>query len=236
MKQRATVAAILGGIALVFVLAILVIGPGRHHPSPPSLQDHPNPAIPGELLWLDGDGCIIRAAASGATRERVSCPNVPNPIQEVMWLDGGAIGYLRYDQNGPMLVSLDPATKAETELGPDDSRIRTPFRGPAALSANGERAEVRDGGEVWLGRAGELIQIHTFDVGNSARPGVAAWSPDGQWLALQYFGGRSQTSEIWLLSRDGRTAGTLTKDAGPAGAISWRIEGVGISPSQPAKR
>jgi hypothetical protein len=230
VKQRASIAAILGGLAAVFVLALLVIGPGRHHPSPPSLKDHPNAAILGELLWTDSSGCIVRAAASGASRERVYCPNVPNPIQ-VGWLDDGSIGYIRYDPNGPTLIRVDPVTKTETDLGAKQGQPNGAFGGHPPLNVHDEYAEVRDGGEVWVGRTGALSRIHTFDVPNSAWPSMMAWSPDGEWMAFQYVNGRSGTAEIWLLSRDGRTAGTLATDARPTPSLSWRIEGVGISPS-----
>ncbi len=230
MRQRATIAAILGGIAVVFVLAVLVIGPGRHHPSPPSLQDHPNAAIQGELLYVDSNGCIVTTKASGASRDRIHCPSGPNPVQQVVWMEDGSIEYLRYDNAGPTWIRVDPQTKAETNVGASGG----PSTGGwlvAPLNANDEYVEIRDGGEIWVGRTGALAKIRTFDVSDSSRPSMVAWSPDSQWMALQYVSPRSDEAEIWLLSRDGQTAGTLATNLQPTPALSWRIEGVGISSS-----
>ena len=46
MRQRAYVAGILGGVAALLVLVVVVLQFGRYDPSPPSLQENPNPAIP----------------------------------------------------------------------------------------------------------------------------------------------------------------------------------------------
>ena len=46
MKARLYVASVLAGLALLVIMVVVVLNYGRHDPSPPSLRDHPNPAIP----------------------------------------------------------------------------------------------------------------------------------------------------------------------------------------------
>jgi len=62
-------------------------------------------------------------------------------------------------------------------------------------------------------------------------PNPVIWSPDGQWILLHYWG-RSDTTELWIVSRDGAIRGTLASHAGGR-AAAWYIEGAGSYPPLP---
>jgi hypothetical protein len=228
MKQRAVVAAILGGLVAVFVLVVLIIGLGRHDPSPPSLAEKPIPAIPGELLWVDTHGCIVRAAASGATREQVYCPAQSNILGAVTWLENGGIGYYSQGAPGAVLIEIDLVTKQERNTG----RIlqKSPIGGPSAVSSRGEGVSVESGGDVFVTSGGVRTKIAGFDAPNGGVQPVT-WSPDGAWILFQYYGRDGNGSELWILSRDGQTAGTIATGVRDPFGASWRIEGVGVSPA-----
>ena len=231
MKQRAVVAAILGGLVAIFVLVILIIGFGQHDPSPPSLTAEPNPAIPGALLWRDKYGCIVRAAASGATREQVYCPAQSNSVGGVTWLENGGIGYYSYGFQGPELIEIDLATKQERNTG----RVITQggFKGgggPTGVSSRGEGVSVDGNGDVFRTSGGERTKIAEFDAPNG-RVQPVGWSPDGEWILLQYYGRNGDGGELWIVSRDGQTRGTIATGVRNPFGVSWRIEGVGISPA-----
>ena len=73
LRKRLYVVAVLGAIALMGILAFAVFQFGLKNPSPPSLIDNPNPAIAGRIAYINDDGCIMIADASGASRRQVSC-------------------------------------------------------------------------------------------------------------------------------------------------------------------
>jgi hypothetical protein len=73
MKQRAVVAAVLGGLVAIIAVPLLIFAYGRHDPSPPSLEDDPVMAIPGTVLFFDEDGCVVEVAASGAQGSILTC-------------------------------------------------------------------------------------------------------------------------------------------------------------------
>lgn len=211
------VAAIFAAVAATAVLAALLLGPGRYDPSPPSLQGQPRAEIPGEVLYVDGDGCIVRAAASGATRTPVLCGG-PYP-SSVSWVNADTIGYANYGGPGIAWTEIDLRTGRQT------TSDRLPQRGPPdPVSVRGERAEVDDQGSVYVLAGGERRKVFNFDGSSRLRPSFLTWSPDGDWLLLQY------RDQLWIVRRDGSVAGTLAKTGGNPYESSWRIEGAGFLP------
>jgi hypothetical protein len=91
MRQRAIVAAVLCGLVAIVAVPVLIFQFGRHDPSPPSLEDKPRPEIPGEVLFFDEDGCVVRARASGERVEIATCDVPTNPASFVTWIDGETI-------------------------------------------------------------------------------------------------------------------------------------------------
>lgn len=229
LRDRMVAASVLAALAALAVVVVLVFAFGRHDPSPPSLSKHPNAAIPGELVFVDNDGCIVRAAASGATREQAYClpSNVGGPIG---WIDDHTVGIVIYDQRGAVLHELDLKTKTERDTG----RIVSPGKVPidaGGVSVNGESVSVDRDGAVFVVKAGERAKVADFDVAEYGGPQFTTWSPDGEWMVLQYFPRHGDGgSELWILSRDGKTAGTIATNARGQG-VSWRIDGVGITPA-----
>ncbi len=226
------------GLAAVVLIPLVVVRFGRVDPSPASLSDDPRNEIPGELLYRDYDGCLVRAAASGATRERLFCgiPYVPisGGARSYAWVDAETVAYVVHG------MTLDSAHVTELDLrmnakSAGERRIRVP--GPKEvgrygqlepISVHGERASVTDDGKLRINRNGEQDEIADFDIAGLLR--VVTWSPDGEWLALSYLAEEGDgRSEIWLISRDGKVRGTLAKGLGDV-QVSWRIEGAGIAP------
>ncbi|HMS59214.1 MAG TPA: hypothetical protein PKA49_10220 [Tepidiformaceae bacterium] len=230
MRQRAYVAGILGGVAALLVLVVVVLQFGRYDPSPPSLQENPNPAIPGMIAWWDTDNCIVVGAASGATRKQAYCPGGPatggSPLD---WVDAKTITYAEYAAPGPQRVTVNIETGEATRSGtatPDK-----PF-GPYGTAPDGTFAATFEDGEIWVTENGQRHMVADFDTSKNHLPQVVSWSPDSRWMVLFYQKPRSgyEESEIWLLARDGSVAGTLTKDARGWGSVGWWIEGAGAWP------
>ena len=107
------------------------------------------------------------------------------------------------------------------------------FPGQNAISSLGESVSVdqRDG-KVFRIVDGVRTEIADFDVREYGGPNVVTWSPDGQWILLQYYPPRNNDgrNELWILSRDGAISGTLATDARGSPA-SWWIDGLGFLPA-----
>ena len=230
MRTRLYVAGIFGALALLAVTLVVVIAFGRHHPSPPLLADNPRPEIPGEILYLDEDNCFRRAAASGERQERLGCLPEQQFFQALYWLDDDTAGVVVYGANGHSLYEVDLATAAFSSTG-------TPFtfEGPldpplgasgGAYALDGTFAFFEERGELIILKDGVRTEVADFDVPRYQQPQVRLWSPDSQWMIVQYYPRHDARLELWIISRDGRVRGTLTRAAaiGPgAGAVAWRI-------------
>jgi hypothetical protein len=229
VRDRLVAAAVIVALAALALLIVLVFAFGRHDPSPPSLTKQPNASIPGELVFVDADGCIVRAAASGARREQAYClpDNIGGPVA---WIDDHTVGIVMYDQRGAVLREIDLATKVERDTG----RIVQPGKMPidsSSVSVNGESVTVDKDGAVFVVKGGARTRIADFDVSEYNGPQPVIWSPDGAWILLQYYPRNSDGgNELWILSRDGQTRGTIATNARGQG-VSWRIDGVGITPT-----
>ena len=217
MKRRAYVAAIFAGIAAVAVLVVLLLGPGRFDPSPPSLQRDPVPEIPGEILYIDRDDCIVRAKASGLDREQVRC--VGPDVNNVSWLTDTTIGYATFGPGRPVWNEVDLSTGKTTVT----NRFPQP-EPPNPVSVKGERIDFDREGSVYRVTDGERTKIFDFDGPEYQRPWLVTWSPDGEWLLLRY------REELWIVSRDGSVQGTLARTRDHPQNASWRIEGHGYLP------
>lgn len=217
MRERAWAAGIVGGLAVVAVLAFVVFRFGRLDPSPPSLQNEPNAAIPGEIVFVDEDNCVIRTAASGAWREEVLCDK---GVQYAAWTAPGRIGVTTWSP-GMSWFEVDLETGERTPRTGDPPRPGFESRHGVVLTPDGE---------VTVSEGTGTRTIADFDLPESGSLGVIGWSPDDEWLLLNYHRPRGgSSSELWILSRDGSVQGTLATDAFGWSA-SWWIEGVGTTP------
>jgi hypothetical protein len=217
VRSRLYVAAVFVGVAAVVVLVVVVFLAGRFDPSPPSLVDRPVVAIPGEILYVDDDGCIIRARASGERRERVKC--IGDALSIVTWVDADTIGYGmgRPDQ---AWVELDLATGEE--------RFSDAFARPGPpdpVSPRGERIDIDADGSVYRLSGAERTKIFDFDGPEHQRPWFVTWSPDGEWILLRY------KDELWIVSRNGSVKGTLASTRPWPNEGSWWIDGHGYRPA-----
>ena len=233
VRDRLYAVLVIGAVVGVALLVVVIFQFGRHDPSPPSLRSSPNPSIPGAIVYFDRDGCIIRADASGAAHQEVYCQETHGP-EFVSWVDANTVAFARFTSPTPVWVLVDIQTRKATETGSIASQKDSfRFPGPNAVSPLGETVSVdqRDG-KVFRIVDGVRIQIADFDVREYGGPNILTWSPDGQWILLQYYPPRNNDgrSELWILSRDGLVRGTLATDARGAPA-SWWIDGIGFLPA-----
>ncbi len=229
MRTRLYVAAVIAGLALLVVAVIVVANYGRHDPSPPSLRDDPNPVIPGSIIYLNEEQCIIRAAASGAGSEEVYCLSRNDYPAEIYSVDDTTILFTRYDSRGPVLFELNTETRTIRDLGVQPSTPK-PGAESGLVAPSGEEVFSEYDGRIVLLKDGTRTTIAEFDTREYGGPSPVTWSPDGQWILLRYWA--RTHPELWIISRDGATRGTLTTDASGS-AASWYIDGVGTYPPIP---
>jgi len=225
VKERLLVAAVLAAILGVALLALVVFRFGRHDPSPPSLRDEPAMDIPGQVLFVDDEGCVVQAAASGARFEELYCGGW---VSWVSWIDEDTVAFSEY--RGEPTAGRSELRLSTGEV--EHTANPTQFKMEVPESVNGELAQVEYSGEVYIRSGGERREIADFDVPEGRPPVFVTWSPDGEWMLLQYTPPKGQGSELWVLSRDGSVSGTLATGVqgwGPQ-TVSWWIDGRGYLP------
>ncbi|MGH2610738.1 MAG: hypothetical protein ACRDHF_16775, partial [Tepidiformaceae bacterium] len=196
MRQRAIVAAVICGLIAVVAVPLLIFQFGRHDPSPPSLEDDPNPAIPGEVLFFDEDGCVVRARASGERVEIATCDVATNPASFVTWIDTETIAVAQ-SWPGPsgerfQVTTLNLRTGEEGTATVTLEQGALPFGPSSQESVHGERVSVGERGEVTILAGTEKRVIADFDVPEYRGPQFLAWSPDGEWMLLAYYDDNEQ--------------------------------------------
>ena len=217
MRSRLYVAGIFAGVVAIALLAVLVVGLGRFDPSPPSLQKKPQPQIPGQILFVDPQYCVVRIRASGADREQLTCAG-PS-VGVVSWLDENTIGYGTFGPGSPSWTVVDLATGKNTAM--QDAPAR---QAPDPISVKGERIDYDDQGSVYRVANGDRMKVLDFDGSGHTRPQFVTWSPDGEWVLLQY------RDELWIVNRDGSIKGMLAKTRPWQQSVSWWIDGHGYLP------
>ena len=229
-RQRLFVAGVFASFAVLLLLSVVIFQFGRRNPSPPSLQDHPNPAIPGEVIYLSTNSCITRISASGANKQEIVCPG---RVDYLARLDERAIVYGFYFPSGGPATQRDLVTGQEavlaTTMNPD--RLFTPHTGANQRSVLDEFITVDPDGSVYRSNSTEPGRTRIFDCdcGEYKTPQFLTWSPDGQWVMVTYWKNDNPQQQLWIIARDGSFAGTLAA-AGPNANASWFIEGKGVLP------
>ncbi len=228
-RQRWYGVAVLGGLLAVIAAGVVALSWGRSSPSPPYLPGAPEPAIPGRVLYLDRDSCLVIAPASGAEPARQAYCLGTWP-RAVAFVDASTIAYLDDRTLPPELVTVDLATRQVVSREPAPGAVA-----PAAqVAPDGTELVQRDAGRLDLLRGGAIVGTIEF-------PGVdwgtqpLGWSPDSQWIALGYYPARADRMELWIVSRDGSIRGTLARGIQP-GPFAWYIEGAGSWPKLPFAR
>ncbi len=231
MNSRIYAAVVLGGIAILAITLVLVFQFGRHDPSPPSLTDNPNPAIPGKILYVNHRQCVEVVEASGASREEVYCFGREMYFTRLYWRDANTFAYVQEKAPSPVIVEVDIRTGNVSEPTPISAPV---YPGPPAVGPDGTEALGEEGGVIVLVSGGQRTEIADFDVPDYNWPQPMVWSPDGQWILIQYNPPRGGDAELWIIRRDGSMRGTLAKDAlGWSGNSAWWIDGVGSWPELP---
>ena len=222
MKQRLTIAAALGGVAILVAVAVIAFQFGRIDPSPPSLRDTPNANIPGEIVYMSDQTCLTRAAASGEAREEI-CHASLLYIGPFAWIDSNTI---RTWSQG-VIADIDLDTGVRTPISTSSTGFeKYPPRPP--VSPSGETV-ITDRGDIYVVGSGGNTKIASFDIGDTWMEPIL-WSPDGKWILIRWQPPRDADSELWVISRDGTVKGTLARDF-QGNWAAWRIEGVGTTPA-----
>ena len=236
MKTRLYVAGTLAGLAALAVAVVVVFAFGRHNPSPPSLSNAPNPAIPGEILYINEDQCFVRAQASGAGEEQLACLPQQFFPGSLYWIDDGTAAAIQFGVAGPMLHEIDLRTG---QISPGGRPVSIPEKQPpfepygGSMAPDETYASFDENGTLSLLKDGTRTEIASFDIPRYNQPRGILWSPDSQWILAQYYPRHGNGPELWVISRDGNTRGTLTKDVWQGEGVAWRIEGVGTQPPLP---
>lgn len=237
MKTRLYVAGIFGGVAALLVTVLVVFAFGRSNPSPPSLEKQPNPAIQGELLYVNADSCFVQASASGATRTMRACLAQFSGSPQVYWLANDTAAILRFDSRGSVLWEVDLNTGAEHDTGrviaADYWKPGPGGIGGGNYAPDGTYAVAEQDGDLFVIEKGVRTRIASFDVPEYNQPSVMGWSPDLQWILLTYYPRRADGPEMWIVSRDGNTRGTIAKDFASGGNAAWRMDGLATQPPPP---
>lgn len=226
MRERLYAVGILAGVLVIVAVAVFVFLFGRLDPSPPSLRDGPQPSLAGEILYVDGEGCIFIARASGEEPPReLVCRS---DIQGATWLSDGRVLYAAIPGQTEWWV-VDSASGEQVRVESSSSlNWWNAFGDVQYTSPGGETVTApynSDGDITVVGTDGRERVVFEYDGPDGYYPEFRTWSPDGKAFAVYY--GREE--EIWLITADGSIAGTLVKGA-RWGPISWRIEGVGYLP------
>lgn len=229
MRQRWVAAAALGGVAVLVAAAVVALQFGRRNPSPPSLADEPNPAIPGRVAYIDEDGCVALVPASGGEARRITCA-IDRFGGALAWLDGETLAWVGFKGSPTATITrIDLATGQVTATSETATIAPGDVRGEP-ISVLGERARSDEEGRVTVSSGSDTTEVADFDVARYRQPIPVLWSPDGQWLLLEYYPPRENSAELWVISRDGRTRGTLLEATSSGGGVAWYIDGVGGSP------
>jgi hypothetical protein len=225
VRQRLFAVAVLGSVVVIALVVAWVFFFGRLDPSPPSLRDHPEPSIPGEILFVNTDGCIIAARASGEEYRELICRS---DIQGATWLPDGRVLFAGtpVGRENDWWV-LDPGTGQQSRV---ESTVGwwEVFMQPDYESPGGEKftAGYNNEGDVTIiGADGRERVIYEYDGPDGYYPDFRTWSPDARFLVVHY----ARDEELWIIAADGSVAGTLARNVAWS-PVSWRIEGVGILP------
>lgn len=224
MRERWIAAGLLFAIAATGALVVVVLRFGIENPSPPSLADAPRAAIPGEIVYRSDQHCVTRIEASGATPGREICLPALEFYGEVAWADERTLVVI----SGRSLVTVDLETGLEIAR---EDVSQGPVFAPADRSPAGDVAAIDRDGRLQVISGTSTTEVADFDT-SGWRLRVVTWSPDSQWLVLGYVPPRSDRSELWIVSRDGSVKGTLAVDAWQLVYVSWRIDGVGVTPER----
>lgn len=244
MKTRLYAAGVIGGVAALAMTLVVVFAFGRHNPSPPLLKDNPRPEIPGRILYTDRDGCFIVAQASGAGEERLACSQQFGPIGQEFWWDGAdTVRWVyRVGPNDGRIYQTNIRTGEQKDTGETYNAPEFPLKpgfpgGPDVFGCiegpDGTGACVNKDGDLVMVRDGANNEVASFDLPEYNIPNVKAWSPDSQWVVLEYYPRRAQGPELWIVKRDGSVRATLVKDNTTFTRVAWQIEGVGVWPTEP---
>ena len=223
-------------VGLAVFAAGYAVGPGPFATgsdwTPSSARDT---SIPGEILFLDDDGCIQATAASGEWKEEIYC--FPEKLESwdlpgyvLIRDDDRTPGYLKPVMTATQyeFVAIDPVTKQAVPTG---RRGDLSWGQSWGVSPLGEYAHR---GDYYAGESSSLYVSYNWnwpgtkvvEFGRDTVFDVEGWSPDGQWILLQVM---KDHCEYWAISRDGASSRVVAKNA-HCTVPSWWVDGQGNWP------
>lgn len=187
-RVAAAIAIVLVGGTLA---AILVFG-RLSYPAFPSLQEHPDPAVPGLVAYLHWDergedgACLYVVPASGEEPPRsLRCGQELSG--QPSW-SGGEVAVDVHDRTGVRRLWLDPSSGEVVREEAARGGVPDPPRplGQGSSSAAGElRTRSRDGNvELRVRRGNEDEVIASANGPRNYHWWSAAWSPDGRYALV----------------------------------------------------
>lgn len=226
---------LVGGV----LLGILTLG-RLHYPVFPSLQERPDPAIPGLIAYLryeessgGGRACVWVVPASGMEEPRqLTCDrDLGGPVR---WVPQGIAVQTRTGTRffDPVTGELRGGT---TAMG--DQLEHPPEAGsPEARTHDGvtllPRSDTPGRAELWLEQAdGPQIRVASAEGPRDYAWWDAVWAPGGRWAAVQ-----DSAQRLLIVDTEGGAVRLLAEDAGQPVWGEWRrAERVGPSPAHPAE-
>jgi hypothetical protein len=228
--DRRTVIAITGAVAIVLVVALGIIVFG-YVPLPdyPRLDDDPDPAIPGMIVYVEASNeqsCLVTISAGGGAATEMACERDGGYFdQNLAWTADGLVVTMQYGRQGREIVAYDPQTGREVErIVVDEPPSNRP---PRIVEPNLTRPEERmtraDGARLEIAHRPEgETAVRLRDAEGQRRDLLAAegprnyefvsaqWSPDGEWVLVADSRGRlivvdagGETPRL-LVERNGR--------------------------------
>jgi hypothetical protein len=202
----ARTAAVAGAVVAVLGLATLYQGGWAMEHRYPSLADHPDPAIPGTVFFLQTDarsGCLWKVPASGGTQAKLWCTTqgYPNNLGYDQ-AAGSVLIEVGWNAGNTGAIWVDPTTGREVRRVEDISTLDT--TGPLLPPDGGRATRSSDDALLTVDRQRTTHRLafiarntitattpagRTWTVAQvTGRPDYAlnppAWSPDGQWVLV----------------------------------------------------
>ncbi|NOY56299.1 MAG: hypothetical protein GXP34_09995 [Actinobacteria bacterium] len=188
--KRATLAIVLSVLVLALVLTVVLVFGVIPFPEYPSLAEHPDPSIPGTVVFTFGDDppCLeVVPAAGGVPRELRCDRNIAG--NGLAWTSDGLIVTFDTSTYPPQYALIDPESDQVVE------RIDAgPTAGPDLLFPKPDIARRSDGTVLTADRStrGATLMIQEPNKESrlllevrgprNYRFEMVRWSPDGNWV------------------------------------------------------
>jgi hypothetical protein len=187
------------------------------------------PGVFPTLVMLDGTGYTVIDETADAYQFSLS------PDGRTVAYGLGPSAWL-YDADSAAYTAFDPAAFGLDLSGTDPAPVSLTI-GKPAFAPDGRRIswllgqQLNDGSSlsghaVFDLEARTAVVVHPHAVaGTDGVPPAAAWSPDGQWLALEAWAADPAQAGLWVARSDGQVEQRLGEGTGPV----WSPDGLWVA-------